>query len=107
MIDKGYKLVLKDTKVKGKVEIGKQVARDNVMYPNMDKEDLIAIKKRLNKKEFKFNDYIPNSMRVRRPGSPTTLASTMVVPSSLGSLNPVTVLPGGAVMGSQRFDTQL
>jgi hypothetical protein len=76
-LEKGYQIALNE-KVKGKVDFGSQVPRDNAMYPKMDKDDLIAMQKRLGKREFKFSDYIPNSMKVKRPGSRTSLASTMV-----------------------------
>jgi signal recognition particle GTPase len=51
------------------------------MY-QFDKEDLKAMQKRLNKKNMDFNDYIPNSMQVRRPGSKQNLAETVVNPNS-------------------------
>lgn len=48
------------------------------MYPKIDKDDILAMQKRLGKKKFKFNDYIPNSMKPRRPGSGISFATTMV-----------------------------
>ena len=39
-----------------------------------DKEDIVSMKKRLNKDEIGFNDYIPNSMNPRRLGSKADLS---------------------------------
>ena len=94
-LDKGYDIIL-NNKIKGKVDFGNQVPRDNSMYDKIDKDDLLAMQKRLGKKEFNFNDYIPNSMKPKRPGSRVSLASTMIETTPSMSLSGV---PGGSVMG--------
>lgn len=40
---KGYNLTDKAVKVKGKVDMGSQLPRDNVMYTKFNKEDLLAM----------------------------------------------------------------
>jgi hypothetical protein len=90
--------VVFNEKIKGKVEFGNQVPRDNIMYPKIDKEDLIAMQKRLGVKKFNFSDYIPNSMKPKRPGSRTSLASTIVGTTSCLT-KVMSGLPGGAIMG--------
>ena len=97
MLDRGFDVIL-NQKVKGKVEMGNQVPRDNAMYTKMQKDDVLAMQKRLGKKELKFSDYIPNSMKLKRRGSKVSLASTMVG-TTPGLSRAMSGLPGGSMMG--------
>jgi hypothetical protein len=56
------------------------------------------MQKRLGKKEFKFSDYIPNSMKLKRRGSKVSLESTMVG-TTPGLSRAMSGLPGGSMMG--------
>lgn len=46
----------------------KQKDRDGLMY-GFDRTDMRALLKRINKKEIKFSDTLPNHMTRKRPGS--------------------------------------
>lgn len=56
------------------------------------------MQKRLGKKDFKFSDYIPNSMKLKRRGSKVSLASTMIG-TTPGLSRVMSGLPGGSMMG--------
>jgi hypothetical protein len=73
-LEEGFKMSAKNTKVPGHAAIGpKQLGRDNSMY-RFDPMDLKAMSKRMNRNAMNFDDYIPNSMQPKRPGSRADLS---------------------------------
>ena len=61
-------------RVKGCVSMDKQKNRDFNMY-GFDKQDMKALRTRLNVKNFKFSDTLPNNIKLRRPDSHVSMSS--------------------------------
>lgn len=73
-------------RVKCYVALDKQRERDGLMY-GFDPNDIKSLTRRLNKKELKFSDGLPNNMRPRRPGSRVDMSSSQV-PNDFEALGP-------------------
>lgn len=68
-------------KTKTLVTWDKQKVRDDMMY-GFNKTDVQALLRRINKKEIKFSDTLPNNMERRRPGSRVDMSQASFAPNT-------------------------